>query len=833
MSRLRYARWAATIALVLTHAPLGAQERPRGGIGGSVIDAASGAPIEAAAISLQPEVVGVFPAGPASGSAFTTAARTVLSRADGTYRFDDLSPGVYRIYVSRIGYRPYSVTVELRTPGLSPVGMALNAEPIPLQAVRPRAIGLGSYQSRDTYAPNESLARLLAVDQRRMRFLTTDTREITHADVVEAVTLGEPDVMRALQRLPGVTTRSDYTAELWTRGAPWSHTRVYYDGVPLFNPLHALGVVSGIGSNAIGTVWFHPGVRSAGMGEGAAGVVDLQSRRASGDGRLNVNADLSLLNAALALDQRVLDGRAGWMVSARQTYVDWMTRLGRHASERDDSSFPYAFSEVAGKVDAWVGERSAVEASWLWERDRLTSDHADEQESLRASWGNAAARVAMSNRIGRMQLHHSVGLSTHNGTVEAIDESTSVPQSADQLKQSETVVQYLGFHGTLSPEPASLAGPSWSLGYGIERQKVGYYGPQVLPVPRFMVTSELGFAASDNVTTEWEWSLPVAVVWGEHNWSLGERFGVRTGVRVEASDEVAESGRVRVAPRVSARFTPVPEVALSAGAARVFQYAQAIAPSGVYVASLATTDVWLLAGPTMPALRSDIVTAGAEAWLATGRSVSINAFARRATGVASSDPRPGRLYTRPAYVVGSNTASGVELSVRQVSGRITGSASYTLSRSEMDAVGVQYAASADRPHVFNTTVMVRASSALRAGAAFTAASGVPFTRTIATVDDCENFADCDANQLPWVSAPNATRAPTYASLDLLVDWSGRFRSLDIGVYAQLRNALGRENATIYTGEQNACLPAGCNEEPSSAYERGIPRLPVIGIRVRR
>jgi hypothetical protein len=438
----------------------------------------------------------------------------------------------------------------------------------------------------------------------------------------------------------------------------------------------------------------------------------------------------------------------------------------------------------------------------------------------------------MANRIGRVQLHHTVGISTHDGLVESADPGT-VPSSAFELTQSETVVRYLGLHGTLSPQPTSLAGPSWSVGYGVERQHVSYSGPQVLPVPRFTVMSELGFAAADNVTTQWEWTLPVAVAWGERNWSAGESFGVRAGVRVEASDDVASSGRVRIAPRLSARYTPVPEIALSAGAARVFQYAQAIAPSGVYVASLATTDVWLLAGPAMPALRSDIFTAGAEANLATGRSVSINAFARRATGVASSDPRPGRLYNRPAYVIGSNTARGVEFSVRQVSGRVTGSASYTLSHSEMTAVGMKYDASADRPHVFNATAMVRATSAWRAGAAFTAASGVPFTRTIADAEECALDPACDANQLPWVGAPNETRAPTYASLDLLVDWSGQLRGLDVGVYAQLRNALGRDNATIYTGNQDACQPAGCVSEPSSAYERGIPRLPVIGIRVRR
>jgi hypothetical protein len=313
------------------YADRGTEARARGGIAGTVLDAGTGVPLPGATVMLQPELLGAFPAGPASGSPFTAAARAVVSDGAGAYHFDGLPAGIYRIYVTRYGYRPWSVVVELRFAGTSPVGIALEADPIPLQPLRPAAHARGPYESADAFATDVGAARLVAAEQRRRQFLTTDSRELTHADVVESVTLGEPDVLRALQRLPGVTTRSDYTAELWTRGAPWSHTRVYFDGVPLFNPLHALGIVSGIGSSAIGAVWFHPGSRPASMGEGAAGVIDLQSRRASGDGELNAHADLSLVSAGLALDQRVLDGRAGWMLAGRQTWMDWLTRLARHA----------------------------------------------------------------------------------------------------------------------------------------------------------------------------------------------------------------------------------------------------------------------------------------------------------------------------------------------------------------------------------------------------------------------------------------------------------------------------------------------------------------------
>jgi hypothetical protein len=825
------------LCLLLGAAGLGGQtpsgQAARGTIVGAVSDAVTGAAIGGATVVLQPEGAGAFP-GPASGSAFSTATRAVGTDSDGEYRFERLPSGVYRIYVSRYGYRPYSVVVEFRGDATAMVSVALDAEPVALHGVRARAQPRGPYEMGHAFADDGGLGRLMAADLLRRRYLTTDARELTHADVVEAVTLGEPDIFRALQRLPGVTTRSDYTAELWTRGAPWAHTRVYFDGVPVFNPLHALGMISGIGSSSVGAVWFHPGVRSAGIGEGAAGVVDLQSRRASGGGELNVQADASLMTTGFALDQRVLDGRAGWMLAGRRTYLDWLADLTRRAAGQDDAAFPYGFGEVSGQVDAWLGGTTRAEASWLWEGDHLESDGGGDTDPLSARWGNALGRITLATGLRGYQVRHTVAASRHHGILATADDGP-IPVSPRARRLSESRVEFVALSGSLAPEPRSLAGPTWTLGYALERHATGYFGPHALPIPRpgSWIAPTAGERFEGTGPLWWNTALPIAVAWGERGWRLDDRLALRAGVRVEASDALANAGPVRAAPRLSVRFAPIPEVALSAGMARVYQYTQALAPGGVHLASLVSTDIWLLAGPAVPAIRSDIGTMGVETWLAPGRVVAVNAFGRLATGIATPDPRPGPVFDRPTFVTGRNLAYGVEASVRQVTGPVTGTVSYTHTRSRMDAAGVRFPSSADRPHVFDATALVRASPALRAGAAFTAATGVPFTRTIADPDVCELEPGCDPTDLPWAGEPHALRAPTFASLDLLVDWTARVGGVEVGVYAQLRNVLGRENGTVYTGDGSGCIGVGCGIDLHNLYERGVPRLPVVGVRVQR
>jgi hypothetical protein len=471
-SVLRVALFTAVgLAAVFAAAPVSGQRPdgsasagahdPRGVVAGRVRDALTGVAVRGATVVLQPETAGAFPGAPA-GSSFAVAARTVATDPAGAYRFADLAPGVYRLYASALGYRPFSALVEVRS-GAAAVSLGLDAEPVSLHPIRARGQARGPYEAANAYADQGDLARLMAADQRRRRFLTSDVRELTHADVVEAVTLGEPDVFRALQRLPGVTTRSEYTAEIWTRGAPWSHTRVYFDGVPVFNPLHALGMLSGVPSSALGAAWFHPGTRSAGMGEGAAGVVDLQSRRAAGGGELNAQADLSLMSAGLALDQRVLDGRAGWMLTGRRSYLDWLSELAGRAAGRDDAAFPYRFSELAGRVDAWTGDATLLEASWLWEADELQGESFQNVESLVARWGNALGRVTVSHRAQGLHFRGNVAGSSHHGWVGQSDQDL-IPSSELVRRLSEGRAQYAGVTGSVSPEPASLAGPPWSRG---------------------------------------------------------------------------------------------------------------------------------------------------------------------------------------------------------------------------------------------------------------------------------------------------------------------------------------------------------------------------------
>src|SRR6266536_5588501 len=316
-----------------------------GRITGAVLAGASGRPLVGAQVVLEPEPSGAVIGGRGS-AAFWSAGRTAATDAAGRYGFDDVAPGAYSLHVRLIGYRPTTIDVGLPPLGQLRLSVGLVLQPILLDPLPVEAPATALSRMGHGPADAAAWARVDVERYRQDQYLSTDVRALTGADMLEAVTLGETDLLRAFQRLPGVTTRDDFTAQLWTRGARWSETRVYFDGLPLFNPVHAAGAFSAIPPDAVGAAFFHPGARSAALGEGAAAALELSSRTAA-DTTWGGAAELSVISARATVDRRFAGGRAGVMLAARRSYLDLASRALDALTGDSNGDVPYAFHDVA------------------------------------------------------------------------------------------------------------------------------------------------------------------------------------------------------------------------------------------------------------------------------------------------------------------------------------------------------------------------------------------------------------------------------------------------------------------------------------------------------
>ncbi len=495
---------------------------------------------------------------------------------------------------------------------------------------------------------------------------------------------------------------------------------------------------------------------------------------------------------------------------------------------------PYAFLDLAGRVDAPLPGGARLEASTLWERDDVWGTVPDLLSNNRGRWGNVLGQVTVGMRHGSIYGRHSVGVSRFGAAIQSTSfvADTALRQAVPTHQPINNVITYFALRSRLEPLAAGRS-RNWSAGSELVVQQQEFTGPLPRPYPELLFHDTLQLARR-NVRL---------ALWGEGRWS-GERFAVQAGLRTELPGDVANLGTLALAPRLSVRFAVTPWITLSAAYGRSYQYTQAIAPAGPGIGpDLHISDVWLMARDTIPAIRSDVATIGAEAWLSTTWLASATLYGRIATGVAVPDPTPGKpAPDRPLFVSAVNRAAGVEVTLRRLAGPVTLAASYTYGGSQLEAMDLVYPASSARRHVLDGVVTARVGSSLRLGGAVTAASGAHFTRFLRAAVPCSgsDSITCPDTLVVTTTAieePGAGLAPAYVTFGLMAEWTRRFRTWELGVTLQLLNVLNRRNAVTYVGSDEPCAVASPTTQMPRAgvcdlFDRGLPLLPLVGLRAR-
>ncbi|HET6343117.1 MAG TPA: TonB-dependent receptor, partial [Gemmatimonadota bacterium] len=534
-----------------------------------------------------------------------------------------------------------------------------------------------------------------------------------------------------------------------------------------------------------------------------------------------------------ALERGFGAGRGGWMIAGRRSYLDLVSLVMEKLGGGSDVHVPYDFHDVTGRFDLPLGERSALEASAIWQQDAVRGEIPAEPDASRSRWGNAAGRVTFDTPWYGLRIRHTVGgshfyargLKDPEGELAEVLQSFTFPWE-DPTRSTLDVVVLEGEIGPFQSSPSR----AWGSGYAMIAQRQRYRGPAPTPYP--------GRTTLRHVALDQEMGLLAA--WAERRWRLAEHLEIETGVRAETGSAVQDAGRLRLAPRVSARRQLGGSAAyVSAGWARSWQYTQTVSPVGLSVGPrLHPSDLWILAGDSLPALRSDVVTLGGEGWLGSAWLVSATGWARSTENFLVTPPDKGPVVDDPIFVEGANKARGIELSLRRLVGTWTGSVSYTLSRSTVEANGRSFPAASDRRHGLDAAVIGEIGRGVRAGTALAWSTGAPYTRFFPATLDCD-FAleSCRITESARVEEPNAERTGAYASVDALVEWTTSREGWDLTVYGQIRNLLGRRNAITYLGSRLECgsEPVGgpCPDafRVVDEFDRGLPRLPTVGVRV--
>jgi hypothetical protein len=238
--------------------------------------------------------------------------------------------------------------------------------------------------------------------------------------------LAEPDVIRAVQALPGVVASSDFSTKVYVRGSSSDQNLILFDNAVVYSPAHFGGLFSTFLADATGGLDFYKGGFEPKWGNRLASVLLVSSKVGGTDrdtGRDSTSWFRQGLDYAVrgtesavtgapkdsiekprtqgavrlttfsgSFETDGVQGDASWTLAGRRTWIGTALAAARKANITD-LQLDYDFYDWQGSV-AWGHAGDTVRASLYQGRDKLDFN------PFSVQWGNLAAPVNIKKRLG-------------------------------------------------------------------------------------------------------------------------------------------------------------------------------------------------------------------------------------------------------------------------------------------------------------------------------------------------------------------------------------------------------------------------------------------------
>ncbi len=148
------------------------------------------------------------------------------------------------------------------------------------------------------------------------------TATLSTAQLANLPSIGETDIFRSLQLLPGVSGTNESSSGLYIRGSTPDKNLVLLDGMTVYKVDHFFGFFSAFNTNAIKDVQLHKGAFPAKYGGRTSGVIDLTGKTGSFE-KLKGSVDLNLLSINASAEVPI-SNKLSLLVAGRRSYTDVM-----------------------------------------------------------------------------------------------------------------------------------------------------------------------------------------------------------------------------------------------------------------------------------------------------------------------------------------------------------------------------------------------------------------------------------------------------------------------------------------------------------------------------
>ncbi|MFM9944209.1 MAG: TonB-dependent receptor [Bacteroidia bacterium] len=184
--------------------------------------------------------------------------------------------------------------------------------------------------------------------------------------------LGEPDVLRAIQMIPGVQGAGESAGGLNVRGGGTDQNLVLIDGVPVYNIVHVFGLFSIINPGAVNSVELIKGGFSAKHNGRLSSIVDIKLKDGNNQ-KISGKINIGMLLSSATIEGPLIKNKASFLVSFRRTYFVAFYKPIQYFSSRkalNNYSGWYYFYDLNAKLNFKIGNRDKLSANYFMGTDR-------------------------------------------------------------------------------------------------------------------------------------------------------------------------------------------------------------------------------------------------------------------------------------------------------------------------------------------------------------------------------------------------------------------------------------------------------------------------------
>ncbi|MCB0490271.1 MAG: TonB-dependent receptor plug domain-containing protein, partial [Cyclobacteriaceae bacterium] len=407
--------------------------------------------------------------------------------------------------------------------------------------------------------------------------------------------LGEVDVIKSIQTLPGVKIAGEGSTNFFVRGGSADQNLILLDEAPVYNASHLMGFLSVFNPDAINQVQFYRSGMPARYGGRLSSLLDVRMKEGNKK-QFQASGGVGLTASRLTLEGPIEKETRSFIVSARRTYADLFLKFSSDEFTRKSSIY---FYDLNAKLNWRLSDKDKVYLSGYFGRDLnkfLTLQYV-------IDWGNATGTLRWNHLFNDRMFSNTTLLYSN------YDYAFDLSNEGDQFNWNSQIQDYSlksDFTYYLNPKNQISFGLSSTLHQFNPGYKKGFENQGVPNIKAFEHGIYVGNEQSLSERLSLEYGL---------RYSMYQLIGPSTSLSFDANyqltSEAKQSGVYKtyggLEPRIMARYLVTPTSSVKVSYNRNRQYMQLLSNLSL---GLNVFDIWFPSTAHTKPQTSDLYSLG-------------------------------------------------------------------------------------------------------------------------------------------------------------------------------------------------------------------------------